>query len=88
MEYTADSLKLVCGLKQHGETSEECFKHVLSALHVTLADVMRSEVSRLLLHQLLSHLRANVPPTMVVFPFLVYCDFATKHGEINMFYYH
>lgn len=44
MIYTSEVLNLVCGLKQNTDLTSDCYKHVLSALHVTLADIMREEV--------------------------------------------
>lgn len=43
MEFTAEALKLVCDLKDNAVLTASCYKHVITALHVTLADVMREE---------------------------------------------
>ncbi|XP_053373860.1 uncharacterized protein LOC123531268 [Mercenaria mercenaria] len=43
MVFTSEVLQLVCGLKRNAELTTSCFKHVLSALHVTLADILRGE---------------------------------------------
>ncbi|XP_060581108.1 uncharacterized protein LOC132737778 [Ruditapes philippinarum] len=43
MVYTTEVLKLVCGMKQNPRLESPCYMHVISALHVTLADLLREK---------------------------------------------
>jgi len=46
MEYAASAINLICELKQNPDLQDMCYKHVVGALHVTLADILRQEVNK------------------------------------------
>jgi hypothetical protein len=60
MVYTTEVLKLVCGLKQNPRLESPCYMHVISALHVTLADLLREKVIKSSLLLLLCHIYRNM----------------------------
>ncbi|KAL4222827.1 hypothetical protein ACF0H5_018867 [Mactra antiquata] len=43
MEFAAEALLLICKLKQNPSLTDTCYKHVITALHVSLADIMRKD---------------------------------------------